>query len=264
MQVGGNMIPLQKILTLAIALCFLDGNSNPSEGNNEALWVFQHAFEGEGGEGHNIMRRWLTSEYSSSSGGAKGLEVTVARGGRGNTRLSATKFMLDLYGERDAYGILNANDDRGGIYSWRTFFNVIANDPSSAGNIGDVITLDFSPVDPLGDRFRPFTMKWAFDTNNVIDSNEPASDRLSRSYNDQVYLRLADTYLLLSEAYHLSGDDQSAAQYINDLRSRANAPLISASDISIDFILDVKPEGRTVISSPGLKTPPSILPAYPL
>jgi hypothetical protein len=81
-------------------------------------------------------------------------------------------------------------------------------------------------------------MKWAFDTNNVIDSNEPASDRLSRSYNDQVYLRLADTYLLLSEAYHLSGDDQSAAQYINDLRSRANAPLISASDISIDFILD--------------------------
>ncbi len=217
---------------------FLDGNSNPSEGNNEALWVFQHAFEVEGGEGHNIMRRWLTSEYSSSSGGAKGLEVTVARGGRGNTRLSATKFMLDLYGERDAYGLLKTNDDRGGIYSWRTFFTVIANDPSSAGNIGDVITLDFSPIDPLGDRFRPFTMKWAFDTNNVIDSNEPASDRLSRSYNDQVYLRLADTYLLLSEAYHLSGDDQSAAQYINDLRSRANAPLISASDISIDFILD--------------------------
>ena len=217
---------------------FLHGNSNPSEGNNEALWVFQHAFEVEGGEGNNIMRRWLMSEYSSSSGGAKSLEVTVARGGRGNTRLSATKFMLDLYGERDNSGILMENDDRGAAYAWRTFFTVIANDPSKAGNVGDVITLDFTPLDPLGDRFRPFTRKWDFDTNNVIDGNEPASDRLSRSYNDQVYLRLADTYLLLSEAYHLNGDDLSAAQYINDLRTRANAPLITASDISLDFILD--------------------------
>ncbi|MCG8389379.1 MAG: RagB/SusD family nutrient uptake outer membrane protein, partial [Cytophagales bacterium] len=34
---------------------FLDGNSNPSEGNTEALWVFQNGFEVEGGQGHNIM-----------------------------------------------------------------------------------------------------------------------------------------------------------------------------------------------------------------
>ena len=33
---------------------------------------------------------------------------------------------------------------------------------------------------------------------------------------------------------------------------------------SIDLILEENPEGRIVISSPFLKTPPSILPAYPL
>ena len=217
---------------------FLDGNSNPSQGNTEALWVFQNAFEVVGGEGHNIMRRWFVSEYSSSAGGAPGLEVTVDRGGRGNTRQSATKFMLGLYGERDANGMLLVNDDRGGEFAWRTSFTVLEVDPSSAGAVGDILYLDFTPDDPIGDRFRPFIRKWDFDTNNVIDDNEPASDRTSRAYNDQVYLRLADTYLLLAEAYHLNGDNGSAAFYINELRNRANAPTIAAGDVDIDFILD--------------------------
>ncbi len=206
---------------------FLDGNSNPSEGNTEALWVFQNGFEIEGGEGNNIMRRWFMSEYSSTSGGAPGLAITVARGGRGQTRLSATKFMLDLY-DRDADN--KVIDDRGGEFAWRTYFTVIEEDPSSAGNVGDKIFLDFTPVDPLGDRFRPYIRKW--------DWSHEINVRESRCYNNQIYLRLADTYLLLAEAYHLSGDDVNAAFYINELRNRANAPLVSAGDITLDFILD--------------------------
>lgn len=206
---------------------FLDGNSNPSQGNTEALWVFQNAFEVEGGQGHNIMRRWLMSEYSSSSGGAPGLTVTVDRGGRGNTRLSATKFMLDLY-DRDQDN--NVQDDRGGPFAWRTFFIVSDIDPSSAGTVGDTLFLDFTPVDPTGDRFRPYTRKW--------DWSHEINPRESRSFNDQVYLRLADTYLLLAEAYHLNGDNANAAFYINELRNRANASMVSAGDITLDFILD--------------------------
>ena len=38
----------------------------------------------------------------------------------------------------------------------------------------------------------------------------------------------------------------------------------SPSKVSIDLIFEVNPEGSIVTSSPGLKTPPSILPAYPL
>jgi len=209
---------------------FLNGNSNPSQGNTEGLWVFQYAYETEGGEGHNIMRRWFMSEYSSTSQGAPGLEVTVERGGRGQTRLSATKFQLDLYGTRNANNELVNPDDRGGEFAWRTYFTIGEGDPSSAGNIGDKIYLDFTKVDPLGDRFRPYTRKW--DYANEIDP------QISRSYNDQVYLRLADTYLLLAEAYFKNNDPVNAAIYINEVRQRANASLISSSEVTLDFILD--------------------------
>ncbi len=209
---------------------FLDGNSNPSQGNTEALWVFQNGFEIEGGQGHNIMRRWLMSEYSSTSGGSPGLEVTVERGGRGQTRLSASTFMLDLYGARDVSNNLLVNDDRGGEFAWRTSFTIGEGDPSSAGAVGSDIFLDFSSIDPLGDRFRPYTRKW--DWSHAINVRE------SRSFNDQIYLRLADTYLLLAEAYFKNGDPGNAAFYINALRDRANATNITAGDITLDFILD--------------------------
>ena len=206
---------------------FLDGNANPSEGNTEALWVFQYAYEVEGGEGSNIMRRWFMSEYSSTSGGAKGLTVTVDRGGRGNTRLGATSFMLGLY-DRDAQG--NILDDRGGEFAWRRYFTVQEFDRSSAGAVGTKLFLNEKPNDPQGDRFRVYTRKW--DWAHEIDPQVP------RSYNDQVYLRLADTYLLLAEAYHKSGDNGSAAQYINALRARANATPIAVAQVDMDFILD--------------------------
>ena len=206
---------------------FLDGNSNPSEGNTEALWVFQYAYEVEGGEGSNIMRRWFMSEYSSTSGGAKGLTVTVDRGGRGNTRLGATSFMLGLY-DRDDQG--NILDDRGGEFAWRRYFTVREFDRSSAGAVGTKLFLNEKPNDPQGDRFRVYTRKW--DWAHDIDP------QVARTYNDQVYLRLADTYLLLAEAYFKSGDNGSAAQYINALRTRANAAPISAAQVDMDFILD--------------------------
>jgi hypothetical protein len=206
---------------------FLDGNSNPSEGNTEALWVFQYEYETEGGEGSNIMRRWFMSEYSSTSGGAKGLTITVDRGGRGNTRLGATSFMLGLYESDDDGNIL---DDRGGEFAWRRYFTVQDFDRSSAGPVGSKLYLNAGPDDPQGDRFRVYTRKWDW----AIDLNPS----VARSYNDQVYLRLADTYLLLAEAYHKSGDNSSAAQYINELRTRANASLITAGDVTLDFILD--------------------------
>src|SRR5690606_5643897 len=37
---------------------FIDGNSNRSQGNTEALWVFQNELNVAGGEGNNIMRRY--------------------------------------------------------------------------------------------------------------------------------------------------------------------------------------------------------------
>lgn len=50
--------------------------------------------------------------------------------------------------------------------------------------------------------------------------------------------RLAETYLLLAEARLQQGNTQGAAEAINVVRKRAGAPEITASQATIDFLLD--------------------------
>lgn len=55
---------------------------------------------------------------------------------------------------------------------------------------------------------------------------------------DWYIFRLAETYLLRAEAYFWKDQMGLAADDINKVRARAHAPLISASDITIDYIFD--------------------------
>jgi len=61
---------------------------------------------------------------------------------------------------------------------------------------------------------------------------------------DMFVYRLGETYLIAAEAAHLLDDNSKAAEYINVIRERAakegkeSEMEVSASDISIDFILD--------------------------
>ncbi len=55
---------------------------------------------------------------------------------------------------------------------------------------------------------------------------------------DWYIFRLAETYLLRAEAYFYSGQLSMAANDINKVRERANAPLISANDVTLDYIFD--------------------------
>ncbi|MDR8391946.1 RagB/SusD family nutrient uptake outer membrane protein [Aliifodinibius sp. S!AR15-10] len=73
-------------------------------------------------------------------------------------------------------------------------------------------------------------------------------DRIQTSdvnYTHDVFLaRLGETYLIAAEAYFKMGDNATAADRINEVRRRAAMPghesdmLISAGDVTIDFILD--------------------------
>lgn len=58
------------------------------------------------------------------------------------------------------------------------------------------------------------------------------------TYTDWYDMRLAETYLLRAEAYLMKGDLSAAAEDLNVVRKRAGATLITASDVTIDFILD--------------------------
>ncbi len=55
---------------------------------------------------------------------------------------------------------------------------------------------------------------------------------------DMYIYRLAETYLLRAEAHFWKGNLAEAANDINVVRARANAPLISAADVTIDYIFD--------------------------
>lgn len=55
---------------------------------------------------------------------------------------------------------------------------------------------------------------------------------------DWYIFRLAETYLIRAEAHFWNGDLSAAADDINAVRERANAPLISAGDVTIDYIFD--------------------------
>ncbi len=55
---------------------------------------------------------------------------------------------------------------------------------------------------------------------------------------DWYVFRLAETYLLRAEAYFHKGMLSEAANDINAVRERAKAPLISAGDVTIDYIFD--------------------------
>ena len=59
------------------------------------------------------------------------------------------------------------------------------------------------------------------------------------TYDCDFYLiRVAETHLLLAEAYLALGDKAKAAEQINIVRDRANAPLCTAAEVNIDYILD--------------------------
>lgn len=55
---------------------------------------------------------------------------------------------------------------------------------------------------------------------------------------DMYIFRLAETYLLRAEAYYFKDQPGPAASDINIVRDRANAPLIDASDVTLDYIFD--------------------------
>lgn len=221
---------------------FIDGNSNRKQGNTELLWLFPNQYLSVGGD-VNIMRRWWVNRYNVIRVNNR-LPITFSKdnGGRGLGRFGVTKFALSLY---------QPNDNRGSSFAWRYFW--IMNNASSlpagvkttttcaspgytGSALGDTVKLSIACDEPL-----PFSAiaqnwpnirKWDWAPDDIANVQE------SSNYNDQIYLRLADTYLLLAEAQLKLNDAPGAAITINILRTRANTSQITAAQVTLDFILD--------------------------
>ena len=186
---------------------FYNGNVFHNQGNTEVLWAMPHDRDAIGGGG-NIMRRSWLIRYSV----LPGVSVSPVRG-RGTDFYAVTKHAFDLYEE---------GDDRGSHFAIHRF--VLTDE-------GDTIfTTTEGKQEPTRDAYWPSTAKW--------DDGDPDDPGRNAGFNDQPYLRLAETYLLLAEAQYLQDKDAEAAETLNILRRRANASEITATDVDIDFILD--------------------------
>lgn len=83
-----------------------------------------------------------------------------------------------------------------------------------------------------GDTLDIFPRFWKFSQDKHPNGN------VKECEYEPYMIRIAETYLLRAEAYLAKGDKQKAADDINVIRDRANAPRCSAAEVDIDYILD--------------------------
>lgn len=213
---------------------FKEGNQNREEGNTEALWVFQFTLNSAIDEQGHEMSRATVGRYGEwKIGGNAVFSYTYERGGRGKAYFGPTKWWVDSY---------EAKDDRAQNYILRKYFTIndaATNAPYPADrlpagyNFGDTVWCDNSK--PISFTYNSKTF---VSYSRKGEGTDPENMQADFAWTDQIYLRLADTYLLKAEAQFKLGQADNAAATINIIRERSHATPITGADVNIDFILD--------------------------
>ena len=264
-----------------------DQNNNKT--NEEALFIITHStiqsLNPRGNYYNRAWKHWDSYNNASDGVGLAGMTptydaVTTVNGeeyrlAKGNCYMSPSKYMFDLYGEKDGrykaffidtWYVNKAND--GNQYKWtaadatrfglsdarvgNTAFNINLGDTAvyiargknytqaqrDAFRYG-VYNLEDNFADPANPKkFFP-TLKKNLCTNLFCGTN--ASKPYSAA--DCIVYRLGETYLLSAEIYWRLGDTNSAANRVNAIRNRAcighdHSMDVASSQITADFLLD--------------------------
>lgn len=202
---------------------FLDGNVRPTQGNTEVLWWFPNTPDPEyKGSYDNIMRRgWIGSYWQPFPK----VSILPEWGGRGVFRMGINPWAYTLY---------EKNDDRYSEYAIRKYY--VVDLQYRTGTKSDTLYTKLSlPANynwQKQDHALASTRKWDW------SFNDPTRYSEGPQYNDQPYLRLAETYLLMAEVLLYKNDLAGAAFWINKVRARANATPVLAANVTLDYILD--------------------------
>lgn len=229
---------------------FRQGNQNRSSGNTEAIWVLQFAWNvpGDGGGGPELERtfspRAWQAKVENNDGSTSPLvpNPNAYTAGRSSGFIRPTYYFFETLWQKSGYTQDIRNSDANIV---RDF---MVRNPKSDHN-GLFIFKDNLPIrmKSLNDTTRnmyPWITKTstpgkqppeAFLTNPKVEGGLSFSHR---AYRDVYAIRLAETYLLRAEAHLGAGNQQLAADDINVVRSRAQAPAVLASDVDIDYVLD--------------------------
>ena len=225
------------------------GNQRRSQGNTEGIWVFQMEYNRDvtGGtiDSPQQRRNWVAAFHKIN-----GMVNADSIGGRGNGRLRLSNYVK--------YAIYQEGDIRNSNHNIRRV--LFYNKPDFSA---DIYVKDGFRVDEGTAGAQKITVKtgdrayWTVnDTLNVMYPHttkwggyDPTDDFGYAIVKDWPIMRLADAYLLRAEARIMQKNMSGAAEDINVLRDRAfkayreetgniTAGAVSASDMSLDFLLD--------------------------
>jgi hypothetical protein len=226
---------------------FKEGNQNREQGNKEALWVFQfELYNSIDEQGHQLSRSTVGTYNSWKVKGTDGKEVapfqyTFERGGRGKSYFAPTKWWIDSYEKKD---------DRAQNYILRTSFRLQTEAENNVGyagtgklpadklpagkNYGDTIWLKWDK-EITAARYK--ANDWPYSRKG--EGTSTVDVQADFAWTDQIYIRLADAYLLRAEAQMKLGNLNAAMADINTIRGRSHATLVTdPNTITIDYILD--------------------------
>ncbi|MDF7813326.1 RagB/SusD family nutrient uptake outer membrane protein [Hymenobacter sp. YC55] len=193
---------------------FIIGNQRRSQGNTEVIWGIEQQLLVPGATTNAQQRRmWVPAYYN-----IKGMALADSLGGRGLGRLRLSNWV--------DYRLYTTPDMRNSKYNLKRRFYY--NDPTQTATFGKRVT-GLTGSDTIYN-ITPYTTKW-----NQFD---PADTFGFGTIKDITMMRLGETYLLLAEAQFKQGKLTEAAASINALRTRAQAPQVTASQMTLNFILD--------------------------
>jgi tetratricopeptide (TPR) repeat protein len=164
----------------------------------------------------------------------------INNGGKGAGRCVPSRGSLRLYNYKNQ----GAKDDR--VSDYAVVWSI--HEKKANGQIAEFLNNGKMVVDTLVtqamiDDNKTTIKKYNWPTTRKWDYVPPliANGDKDGCYQDIVYLRLADTYLLYAEALYNEGKYGEAIKWINKVRNRSNAVSITESDLEtggVDLILD--------------------------
>ncbi len=229
---------------------FIDVFRSPlfSDGNLEVLWAFPNTEPENAASGYSpniFMRNMWRNYYSSLSDISKlshpdypGQTIKLfwsLNGGKGAGRLAISLGAFNLYKFKEQEAADVRYDDHSMV--WHLYFLNTDNQVYEVLK-SDVSLINLKPNSKMSDDTDPTIKQYNWPSTKKWDYVNPIFEQADadNAYNDILYLRLAETYLLYAEAMFKLG--QGGEFWLNKIRERAGIVPIDASEMSIDMILD--------------------------
>jgi starch-binding outer membrane protein, SusD/RagB family len=237
---------------------FRKGNLARSSGNKEALWVLPYEYNVPGGgirftgggiewERFISPRIWQATVRNNDGSSTRVTPTpNTYYGGRSGGFMRLSEYFYHELWEKSGYDQDIRNAEHNIIRDFKV--NNPASDHDGKWLLKDNLPIRLTSFVDTVRNFYPLIAKTAslgdhppevfIEDQTVPGSLTGATGPSFITHRDEYHIRLAETYLLRAEAYLGNNDLINAAEDINVVRRRSEAPEISASDVDIDYILD--------------------------